>query len=175
MYCGLCGIYLASREDNEKLKGKLAPAYGVDVAQIACDGCLSDERVVYCATCGIRSCVMKKNPDGCHQCEEFPCALIDAFAVPVGKKVILLFVPDRKRMSTEKWVQQELNRYCCPHCVSRLFRGARRSDSCKEPVEADSDEGCGPKINNTASALHKRNWIWIRPVGSEGRRHLNPC
>ena len=137
MYCGVCGIFMAHRDNNQKLKDKLANAYGVTPEQIACKGCLSDEKFVYCQACGIRACVMEKNIDGCHQCKEFPCKLIDEFPVPVGKKVMLRSVPARKKLGTEKWVEQEENRYRCPHCNEQLFRGAKRCGSCKELVEID--------------------------------------
>ncbi len=110
-------------------------AYGVTPEQIVCKGCLSNERFVYCKECGIRSCVIGKNYEGCHECKEFPCKLIDDFPVPVGKKVILRSVPDRKKMGTEKWVKEEENRCRCPNCSDQLFRGARRCETCKELVE----------------------------------------
>ena len=54
LYCGVCGVYMADRDGNQKLKEKLAGAYGVTPEQIACEGCLSEKRFVYCETCGIR-------------------------------------------------------------------------------------------------------------------------
>ena len=128
---------MASRDNNQKLKDKLAKAYGVTSEQIACNGCLSDKRFVYCQTCGIRTCVMEKNYEGCHQCNEFPCKFIEEFPVPVGKKVILRAVPERKKLGAEKWVEEEENRYICPHCDEQLFRGTKRCGNCKELVEID--------------------------------------
>lgn len=135
LYCGVCGVYMASRDNNETLKGKLAKAYKVNPEQIACSGCLSDKRFVYCQTCEIRTCAMEKNRDGCHQCDTFPCNLIDDFPVPVGKRVILRSVPARKKLGTQTWVKQEEARHECPQCHTPLFRGARRCASCKTPVE----------------------------------------
>jgi len=66
---------------------------------------------------------MKKNYEGCHQCKEFPCKLIDDFPVPVGEKVILRSVPARKKLGTEKWVAEEGNRYRCPHCSGYSIDG----------------------------------------------------
>jgi len=40
-------------------------------------------------------------------------------------------------LGTEKWVEEEENRYRCPHCNGQLFRGAKRCGSCKELVEID--------------------------------------
>lgn len=137
LYCGVCGVYMASRDNNEPLKEKLAGAYGVTPDQIACNGCLSAQRFVYCQTCGIRTCAMENNHEGCHQCDTFPCNLIDAFPVPVGKKVILRSVPARKKLGTQIWAKQEETRYECPQCHVQLFRGARRCPRCKALVEID--------------------------------------
>ena len=63
--------------------------------------------------------------------------LINEFPVPVGKKVILRSVPDRKKLGSEKWVEEEEKRYNCPHCSEQLFRGAKRCGSCKELVDLD--------------------------------------
>jgi hypothetical protein len=137
LYCGVCGIYHADRDNNQKLKEKLAGAYGLTVEQISCSGCLSDHKFVFCQTCGIRSCVLDKGMEGCHQCEDFPCTLIETFPVPVGKKVILRSIPERKNLGDPKWVETEESRYRCPHCGNRLFRGVKRCGSCKEAVELD--------------------------------------
>jgi len=137
LYCGVCGVYMASRDNNQKLKEKLANAYGVTPEQVECKGCLSDTKFVYCEACSIRSCTQEKKYAGCHECDDFPCKLIDDFPVPVGKKVILRSVPDRRSLGTEKWVDEEKKRYCCPQCNDQLFRGARRCGNCKELLEID--------------------------------------
>lgn len=137
LYCGVCAIYISSRDNNDKLKGKLANAYGVAPEQIDCNGCLSNEKFVFCQVCGIRSCATSKNYEGCHQCNEFPCQLIDDFPVPVGKKEILRSVPERKKLGTETWVLEEENRCQCTHCGEQLFRGANRCGNCKELVKTD--------------------------------------
>ena len=130
LYCGACGILIAHRDDNQKFKEKLSAAYGCSPDEIVCQGCLSDVRFKYCAVCPIRSCTLEKKYEGCHQCEDFPCAMIDNFPVPVGKKVILRAIPAWREMGTEKWVEEEEKRYRCPHCGYELFRGARRWLAC---------------------------------------------
>ncbi|HCY88262.1 MAG TPA: hypothetical protein DHV36_24205 [Desulfobacteraceae bacterium] len=137
LYCGVCGVYIASRDNKQKLKEKLAAAYNVTSDQIACKGCLSDVKFVFCQVCGIRTCVTEKNIEGCHCCEDFPCKHIEGFPVPAGKKVILRSVPDRKKLGTQKWVQSEEARHTCPHCSSLMFRGAKRCGQCKEMVQIE--------------------------------------
>ncbi len=137
LYCGVCGILIADRENNEKLKEKLALAYGVTPEQITCQGCMSDDQFVYCQACNIRDCITTRKYTGCHQCDEFPCDLINDFPVPVGKKVMLRAIPTRKELGDEKWAEAEEKRYTCPHCGNSLFRGARKCRSCNELVDLD--------------------------------------
>ncbi|MDY6966597.1 MAG: DUF3795 domain-containing protein [Halobacteriota archaeon] len=111
--------------------------YGVKVDDIRCKGCLSDQLFVYCQVCSIRSCTDKRGIAGCHQCDDFPCKFIKSFPLPVGKKVILRAIPTRRKLGTEKWVEEEEERYHCPSCGYKLFRGAKRCRNCKEPVDLD--------------------------------------
>ncbi|MEW6112446.1 MAG: DUF3795 domain-containing protein [Thermodesulfobacteriota bacterium] len=137
LYCGVCGIYVAHREGNEKFKEKLAPVYGCTPEEIACDGCLGTTRFKYCQTCPIRSCAEGKSYEGCHQCNDFPCQFIENFPVEVGKQVIMRAIPYRRSVGTEKWVEDEEKRYSCPECGNQLFRGAKRCRSCKTAVNLD--------------------------------------
>ncbi len=137
LYCGVCGVYIAHRDGNEKFKERLAPVYGVEPKDVRCRGCLSDEPFGLCRLCHIKSCVREKDYESCHQCSQFPCAFIDEFPLDVGKRVILRAIPQWREMGTEKWVAAEEARYICPHCGARLFRGAKRCRECKEPVDQD--------------------------------------
>ncbi|MBT8125042.1 MAG: DUF3795 domain-containing protein [Desulfobacterales bacterium] len=134
LYCGVCSVYIASLNNNQKLKDKLAVVYNVTSDQVTCKGCLSDEKFVFCGVCGIRTCAAEKNISGCHCCDEFPCKQINDFPDPVGKKVILRSIPDRKRLGDQKWAESEERRFTCPHCNSNLFRGTKRCRNCKELV-----------------------------------------
>lgn len=137
LYCGVCVILMAHRDDNQKLKDRLAPVYGVSPEELRCQGCLSNEVFAYCTTCPIKSCTREKGYDGCHQCNEFPCEHINNFPIPVGQKVILRAIPQWREMGTEKWVEAEGKRYQCPHCGEQLFRGAKRCRRCHETVDLD--------------------------------------
>ena len=137
LYCGVCGVYIAHRDNNMKFKEKLTGVYGVGIDQLKCEGCLSDTVFTYCRVCPIKNCVMEKGIEGCHQCHDFPCIHIDNFPLPQGKKVILRSVPARRELGTEQWVEKEERRYRCPHCGNTLFRGAKRCRECKNEVELD--------------------------------------
>jgi hypothetical protein len=151
LYCGVCAIYLADRDDNMKLKEGLAALYrggtpgkgalpnaeGLTAADIHCRGCLSDDRFMHCRQCDIRNCALAKGLAGCHECDEFPCGHIDNFPMTVGKKVILRSVPYRREVGDEKWAQDEEARYTCPQCGTKAFRGAMKCHKCKAPIELD--------------------------------------
>lgn len=137
LYCGVCAVRTAHREDNQKFKERLSSVYGCTPEEISCNGCLSDHRFKFCRLCRVRSCVQEKGYEGCHECGEFPCDLIDNFPVEVGKRVILRAIPEWRELGTEKWVEAEEKRYLCPHCGDKLFRGVKRCRNCKEPVDLD--------------------------------------
>jgi hypothetical protein len=151
LYCGVCAVYLAYRDNNLKFKERLAGMYRGGVAgkgalpnsenltaeDIKCRGCLSDERFLHCRQCEIRACAQAKGYTGCHQCAEFPCDHIENFPMTVGKKVILRAIPYWREVGTEKWITDEEARYVCPQCGNRLFRGVVVCNQCKTKVDLD--------------------------------------
>jgi len=137
LYCGVCGVLIATQDQNPKFRERLSTVYNVPADEIRCRGCLSDERFAYCRVCPIRSCTQAKDYEGCHQCDEFPCAQIASFPLPVGKKVILRAVPAWRELGTEAWIEAEEARYRCPSCGRGLFRGTKRCRECGEPVDRD--------------------------------------
>jgi len=137
MYCGVCGVLIAHRDNNQPFKEKLAQFYGCPVEDLDCQGCMSSERAAFCEVCNIRSCAMEKNYEGCYQCDDWPCEYIEQFSVPVGKKVIMRAVPQWREWGTEKWVEEEEKRYICPKCGYPSFRGSPRCRHCKEPLALD--------------------------------------
>ncbi len=151
LYCGVCAIYIAHRDNNRKFKERLVGLYkgsvpgkgtlpgseGLTIEDIKCRGCQSDEVFIYCRRCPIRGCVNERGYEGCYECDEFPCRYVDAFPMAVGKKVILRAVPYWREVGTEKFVEDEKARYICPECGNRVFRGATRCNRCKASLDLD--------------------------------------
>ncbi len=151
LYCGVCAVYIAHRDDNQKFKARLAGLYRGEVSgkgalpnsdtltaeDIKCRGCLSEERFLHCQKCEIRACTQAKGYTGCHQCDAFPCGHIENFPMAVGKKVILRAIPYWREVGTEKWVADETARYHCPECGQRVFRGAVRCRRCETQLDLD--------------------------------------
>jgi hypothetical protein len=146
LYCGVCGVLYATRDNNLKFKerllgvykGKLPGIEDLSVADIRCEGCLSEAPFLYCRECSIKDCTRSKGYAGCHECPDFPCHFIKDFPIPVGKKVILRSIPHWRAVGTAKWVQDEESRYVCPECGHMLFRGAQRCNKCKTPLDLDA-------------------------------------
>jgi len=137
LYCGVCAVYIATRDDNLKFKERLTGVYNLPVEEIHCKGCLSDDVIVFCKVCAIKSCTSERGYEGCHQCDDWPCEHIEKFPLPVGKKVIMRAIPQWREWGTERWVEEEEKRYLCPECSFPLFRGAKRCRNCKTPVDLD--------------------------------------
>jgi hypothetical protein len=145
LYCGVCRIRQATEADELGYLQRLVKVYARRIPELAsataedllCDGCQSARRSVFCRQCAIRDCAQQRGLVGCHQCGEFPCARIEAFPMPVGKKVILRAVPYWRKHGTEEWIRAEDERYCCPDCGATLFRGARQCPQCTSAVDVD--------------------------------------
>lgn len=145
LYCGVCGVYYATRDKNNKFMETLLNFYqdkmpgleNVSIDDLKCEGCLSDQTSLFCRTCSIKDCTHKKGYAGCHECNEFPCKHIENFPMPVGKKVILRTIPYWRQEGTEKFVADEEARYVCPDCGNKIFRGAKRCNKCKIPLNLD--------------------------------------
>ena len=151
LYCGVCAIYMAHRDNNQKFKDRLVALYkggvpgkgtlpgseNLSAEDIRCGGCLSDDLFMHCKQCEIRECAKDKGYAGCHQCDEFPCQYIENFSMTVGKKVILRSVPHRKKVGTEQWIRDEEARYFCPECGNKVFRGVVKCNQCKAKLDLD--------------------------------------
>jgi hypothetical protein len=151
LYCGVCAVYMAHRDNNNKFKERLVTLYkgevpgkgilpnseSLSIENMQCRGCLSDEQFMHCQQCEIRNCTREKGYTGCHQCDEFPCQYIENFPMTVGKKVILRTIPYWREVGTAKWIQDEEARYICPECGNQVFRGVVKCNQCKAKLDLD--------------------------------------
>ncbi|MFX0069748.1 MAG: DUF3795 domain-containing protein [Candidatus Hermodarchaeota archaeon] len=136
LYCGICGVHIAYKDNDSKLKQELLPRFKVwganTVEDIACEGCLSEGAVFpFCQTCTIKDCVKRKNLEGCRQCDEFPCEIIENWPSQGGKEVMLKEIPAWRELETEKWVVKLEKEHQCPECGNLLYRGATKCYKCQ--------------------------------------------
>ena len=152
LYCGTCGVYIATRDNNDKFKAILGNIYGTKPEETECLGCMQPDppklRYGFCETCPIRECVKSKGAYSCHQCDEWPCSMIEGFGLATGRRVMKRTIPVWRAKVAEggdeqgsvEWARFECQRCHCPSCGEPLFRGAQRCKACKEPV-ADQLDG----------------------------------
>ncbi len=151
LYCGVCGVYIAHRDGNEKLRNLLASLYGSAPEDTVCKGCMQPDPPEclygYCQSCKIRDCVRDKGLTSCHPCADWPCEHIEAFPVPVGRRVMERAIPQWRdhvakhgdQAGSEAWARAEAERYHCPDCGHPLFRGATRCRACRRDVADELD------------------------------------
>ncbi|MFC1851168.1 DUF3795 domain-containing protein [candidate division CSSED10-310 bacterium] len=151
LYCGTCGVYIATRDNNEKFKAILGNLYGSKPEETECFGCMQsdppEKLYSFCQHCQIRSCVSAKEFYSCHQCGDWPCSLIDNFIVPTGIRVMKRTIPIWRAKVAEhgddagsvEWARSECERYHCPDCGNPLFRGAQTCRACKKDVTDELD------------------------------------
>jgi len=151
LYCGTCGVYIATRDKNEKFKAILGDLYGSKPEETECLGCMQpdppENLYGYCRVCKIRDCIQSKSFYSCHQCEEWPCTLIEAFGMKTGRQVMERAIPVwREKVAeygddkgSEAWARSECERYHCSSCGRPLFRGAQRCRACQHQVAGELD------------------------------------
>ena len=151
LYCGVCGVYIATRDGNEKLKTIMANLYGTKPEDTECLGCMQPDPPKkiygYCRICAIRACVKSKGYYSCHQCGEWPCGMIENFGFVTGARVMTRTIPIWRAKVAEygdekgcvEWARAECERYHCSSCGKPLFRGAQRCRACKRPVADELD------------------------------------
>lgn len=142
LYCGVCRIYLAHKDNDLEFKKEILPTLNSFVAKsvddIACTGCLSKDVVFpFCRTCPIKDCIKNKEIKGCYQCDEFPCKIIINWPDPLDTKVIVRAVHAWRKLGTDKWVEAEEKRYQCPRCGNRLFHGVKKCKKCNFILDLD--------------------------------------
>jgi hypothetical protein len=151
LYCGACGVYIATRDDNAKFRAVLGNLYGSAPEETRCLGCMQPEPPEclygFCRSCPLRDCVRTKGYYSCHQCDEWPCSLVEEFPLPVGRRVMKRAIPlwreHVERLGDEAgsvaWARGECERYHCPDCDAPLFRGALRCRACGRELADDLD------------------------------------
>lgn len=152
LYCGVCGVYIATRDGNEKFKAVMGKLYGSKPEETECLGCMQPDppqkRYGFCDACSIRNCVKSKGYYSCHQCGQWPCSLIEKFPFATGLRVMQRTIPVWRAKVAEhgdengsvEWARAEAERYHCQSCGQALFRGAQRCRACKTVV-ADALDG----------------------------------
>jgi hypothetical protein len=76
LFCGSCGIYLATKNGTEK---KFAEENNMPLEMVSCYGCRTDKNPVWCTQCKLKSCARNRGFDFCYECADYPCENLEAF------------------------------------------------------------------------------------------------
>ncbi len=138
LYCGTCPNYLAARQgDLEQLK-TIAAANSMNVADVGCDGCLSDRVMPFCVECknGFRRCAEDKGVTWCFECTEFPCERLRNFTkmhIVDGMPHHACVIDDLRYMKehgVDSWLEVQDRAGRCPECGKRLYWFVRECPGC---------------------------------------------
>ena len=156
LYCGACGVYIATRDNNLKFRTVMGKLYGTNPEETQCLGCMQPDPpkklIGFCSQCQIRDCIKSKGYYSCHQCDEWPCDMIKNLGVATGRRVMMRTIPVWREKVAElgdeqgsiEWSRAEFERYHCPYCGKPLFRGAQRCNACKKSVADKLDGSLDP-------------------------------
>lgn len=116
LFCEACTLFIATQEDPSRLKA-LAGRFGLSEEEVRCNGCRSDKRTTYCATCTIFACASRRGKDFCSECAEYPCTDLIQFQSERPHRIELWDnLAQIKTMGCEQWLTAVREHYTCPRC-----------------------------------------------------------
>ena len=118
LYCGSCGIYLATQENNKEKLLKYALVLNQSLNETLCDGCRAARKSAHCSRmCSFFTCIQNKGIEFCGACPEFPCKVLTDFQSRMPHRVEILESLNRlKEIGWEKWLIEMKENYSCPQC-----------------------------------------------------------
>ena len=139
LYCGSCGIYLATQENDAEKILQYALVLKQSFDETLCDGCKAVRKSVHCSrTCSIIKCSIEKNIEYCGVCQEFPCKELKDFQSRMPHRVEILESQNRlKETGMDQWLIEMKQNYSCPQCKTintaydELCRKCGFSPACK--------------------------------------------
>ena len=135
VYCGVCPYLIAYKNNDDRLKQKLAKSIGIKPEKIICEGCNSDLTIFFCRVCKIKECVQNKSIQSCANCEEFPCDLIERFPYKEFFKKVKWDVNYQMKFGKEQWISKTIELNTCPTCQTLQHWRAKICKSCGTKLE----------------------------------------
>jgi len=118
LYCGACGIYLATQESDNKKILQYALVLNQTFEETLCDGCGAKKKSLHCSKmCIFIECKRQKGVDFCYECEEFPCKALNEFKSKMPHRIEIIESQNRmKEIGIENWLIEMQDYFSCPHC-----------------------------------------------------------
>jgi len=118
LFCGSCGIYLASKENDTERLLHYAIVLNQSLEETYCEGCGSEKKSAHCLkNCIFIKCQLEKGVSLCCNCKEFFCDKLETFRqkmphrVEIEQSQKLLLSTDWKN-----WLIFQNDRFRCINC-----------------------------------------------------------
>ncbi|MDM8536319.1 DUF3795 domain-containing protein [Desulfobacterales bacterium HSG17] len=137
LYCEACTLFIATKEDPERLKG-LAARFQLSEEAVKCYGCRSDKRGPYCQKCKMFTCAAEKGIDFCSECNDYPCNDLKQFQSERPHRIELWDDLERiKATGYQDWLKEIREHYTCSQCSTINSAYDLKCRKC------DEEPGCG--------------------------------
>lgn len=118
LYCGACGIYQATQEDDSDRILQYAVVLNQAVESTKCDGCCAQIKSLHCKqNCHFTKCNAIRGISNCGVCVEFPCQDIVRFQSqkPHCKEIVASLFR-RRDVGVEQWLSEMIDLFACKEC-----------------------------------------------------------
>jgi hypothetical protein len=118
LYCGSCGIYLATQENDSEKIVQYAMVLNQSYDETLCDGCGSERKSLHCSKiCTFIDCKYQKGVSYCADCNEFPCQALIEFKSKMPHRAEIIEAQKRvKEIGIENWLTEMKDYFSCPQC-----------------------------------------------------------
>jgi hypothetical protein len=118
LYCGSCGIYLATQENDTQRILEYALVLNQSYDETVCEGCRGDKKSAHCLKmCSFIDCSKERKVSHCGECEKFPCINLVEFQSKMPHRIeIIKWLAELKEVGTKQWLIEMRNRFTCGNC-----------------------------------------------------------
>ena len=118
LYCGACGIYMATQENDSERILQYAVVLNQTFEETLCDGCGAKRKSLHCSRmCIFINCKQQKGVDFCSECEEFPCKALHEFTSKMPHRIEVIESQTRmKEIGIKNWLFEMKEHFSCAQC-----------------------------------------------------------
>jgi hypothetical protein len=120
LYCGACGIYLATQENDSEKTLQYAIVLNQTFDESLCDGCGAMRKSFHCSKmCTFIDCKLKRGVINCFDCNEFPCQSIIEFKSKMPHRIEIIDSQYRmQEIGIENWLIEMNSYFSCTRCLT---------------------------------------------------------
>ena len=118
LYCGACGVYLATKENDSDKILYYAVALNQTYEDTLCDGCGAKRKSLHCTKiCTFVNCKQEKGVNNCVDCYEFPCESLKDFKSKMPHRAeIFESLKHMKEVGGDDWLKEMQEFFTCKQC-----------------------------------------------------------